>query len=42
MAAGGIAYVELAAVVAAMLLLAVRNEWDLITWIAPREDAEHK
>ena len=26
----------LAAVVTAMLLLAVRNEWDLITWIAPK------
>jgi len=21
------------------LLLAIRNEWDLITWIAPREDS---
>ena len=26
----------LAAVITAVLLLAVRNEWDLITWIAPR------
>jgi hypothetical protein len=26
----------LAAVVTAVLLLAIRNEWDLITWIAPR------
>ena len=25
-----------AAVVTAVLLLAIRNEWDLITWIAPR------
>jgi hypothetical protein len=29
----------LAAVVTGLLLLAVRNEWDLITWIAPRADA---
>jgi hypothetical protein len=28
----------LAAVVTALLLLAIRNEWDLITWIAPRSD----
>ena len=27
----------LAAVVLGLLLLAVRNEWDLITWIAPRD-----
>ena len=25
-----------AAVITALLLLAIRNEWDLITWIAPR------
>ena len=29
----------LAATVTAGLLLAIRNEWDLITWIAPREDS---
>jgi hypothetical protein len=28
----------LAATVTAILLLAVRNEWDLITWIAPAKD----
>jgi hypothetical protein len=28
----------LAAVVTGLLLLAIRNEWDLITWIAPRDD----
>ena len=28
----------LAVVVTAMLLSAIRNEWDLITWIAPRQD----
>jgi hypothetical protein len=28
----------LAAFVPAGLLLAIRNEWDLITWIAPRHD----
>jgi hypothetical protein len=33
----------LAAFVTAALLLAIRNEWDLITWIAPRSDApKHK
>jgi hypothetical protein len=47
---GGVAYafwvgwpcaqIGLAAVVTAALLLAVRNEWDLITWIAPRSAAE--
>jgi hypothetical protein len=26
----------LAVVVTAQLLLAIRNEWDLITWITPR------
>jgi len=30
----------LAAFVTAGLLLAIRNEWDLITWIAPRHDPE--
>lgn len=29
----------LAALVTAMLLNAIRNEWDLITWLAPRPDA---
>src|SRR5215210_7034538 len=29
-----------AAVVTALVLLAVRNEWDLITWIAPRSESE--
>ena len=29
----------IAAVVTANLLLAIRNEWDLITWIAPRPDS---
>src|SRR6478736_2942403 len=28
----------LAAVITGSLLLAIRNEWDLITWIAPRRD----
>lgn len=28
----------LAVVVVAILLAAIRNEWDLITWIAPRQD----
>ncbi|HEY1605025.1 MAG TPA: hypothetical protein VGF77_05460 [Allosphingosinicella sp.] len=28
----------LAAVITASLLLAIRNEWDLITWISPRPD----
>ena len=28
-----------AATLMAGLLLAIRNEWDLITWIAPREDS---
>lgn len=31
----------LAGVITAALLLAIRNEWDLITWIAPRSDGEH-
>src|SRR5688500_7879608 len=30
----------LAAVIVGGLLLAIRNEWDLITWIAPRQGAE--
>lgn len=29
----------LAATVTALVVLAIRNEWDLITWIAPRSDA---
>ena len=29
----------LAAAIVGLLLLAVRNEWDLITWIAPRNDS---
>jgi len=28
----------LAAVIVALLLLAIRNEWDLVTWLAPRAD----
>lgn len=28
----------LAAVITAMLLNAIRNEWDLVTWLAPRPD----
>ena len=32
----------LAAAVTAGLLLAIRNEWDLITWIAPRDDSDRK
>ena len=28
----------LAAVITALLLAAVRNEWDLVTWLAPRGD----
>ena len=28
-----------AAVIVALLLTAIRNEWDLITWIAPRPDS---
>ena len=30
----------LAAVLTGALLLAIRNEWDLITWIAPRADSK--
>jgi hypothetical protein len=29
----------IAVVVTALLVLAIRNEWDLITWIAPRPDS---
>jgi hypothetical protein len=29
----------LAVVVTALLLTAIRNEWDLITWIAPRPES---
>ena len=28
----------LAAMITSLLLLAIRNEWDLITWIAPRSE----
>ena len=28
----------LAAAITSLLLVAIRNEWDLITWIAPRSD----
>ena len=31
----------LAAVITAGLLIAIRNEWDLITWIAPRNEGEY-
>lgn len=34
------AHYGLAAAVTALLLLAIRNEWDLITWIAPRPDPD--
>jgi hypothetical protein len=27
-----------AAVITGVLLLAIRNEWDLVTWLAPRDD----
>ena len=37
--AWGWASFGLAAVITTALLLAIRNEWDLITWIAPRSDA---
>jgi hypothetical protein len=30
----------LAAVLTALVLLSVRNEWDLVTWLAPRPDAD--
>ena len=32
------AYYGLAAAITVSLLLAIRNEWDLITWIAPQRD----
>ena len=32
----------LAIVVTVALLLAIRNEWDLITWITPRGDTKAK
>jgi hypothetical protein len=32
------AYYGLAVVITALLLSAIRNEWDLITWIAPRSE----
>lgn len=28
----------LAAVITALLLLSIRNEWDLVTWLAPKSD----
>jgi len=34
------AHYGLAVVTTALLLLAIRNEWDLITWIAPRAEPE--
>ena len=34
------AHYGLAAVLTGALLLAIRNEWDLITWIAPRADSK--
>jgi hypothetical protein len=36
----GWAYDGLAAVLTAGLLLAIRNEWDLITWLAPRGESD--
>ena len=30
----------LAGVITALLLISVRNEWDLVTWLAPRLDSE--
>jgi hypothetical protein len=29
----------IAAVIAGLLLVTVRNEWDLVTWLAPRPDS---
>jgi len=29
----------IAAIVTAALLLTIRNEWDLVTWLAPRPDS---
>lgn len=34
--------VGVAVVITAMLLLAIRNEWDLITWIAPRSSQDEE
>ena len=34
------AHYGLAVLTTALLLLAIRNEWDLITWIAPRAEPE--
>jgi hypothetical protein len=30
----------IALVITALLLLSIRNEWDLVTWLAPRPDSE--
>jgi hypothetical protein len=30
----------LAAVITGLLLCVIRNEWDLITWIAPRHEGK--
>jgi hypothetical protein len=32
--------VEAAVVITGLLLLSIRNEWDLVTWLAPRADAK--
>jgi hypothetical protein len=29
-----------AATITGVLLLAIRNEWDLVTWLAPRADED--
>jgi hypothetical protein len=31
----------IAAVITGLLLITVRNEWDLVTWLAPRPDSPH-
>jgi hypothetical protein len=31
----------LAAVIVALLLISIRNEWDLVTWLAPKGDDDH-
>jgi hypothetical protein len=31
--------IEAAAVITGLLLLSIRNEWDLVTWLAPRADS---
>jgi hypothetical protein len=36
----GWALVGAAATITALLLLAIRNEWDLVTWLAPRPDED--